>query len=282
MKKKYRFFQLVTMSKAFCYAVIASVCLALAACGGGDSSAPSPVAQNTPTTLAAASSISDIPTTTGDPHVIPHNATFQGKTYSQWSVSFWQWAMKLPLSNPPHPFTDCNNRPISAAQTGNVWYWSAPDLAPLTCNQTATIIPAGTAIFLTMLDVEASSLDDPPFYSKTADGQRAIANFFANHILDLFCTIDGTPVTNITAYRTATDQFSFFAPDPWIFEGVLGGNKNGTSVADGYYLMLEPLSAGSHIIHYGGRFHFAAGELGPGVPETVIPKDVTLLITVGS
>ncbi|WP_316150587.1 hypothetical protein [Cupriavidus sp. BIC8F] len=128
-----------------------------------------------------------------------------------------------------------------------------------------------------MLDLEASSLDAPPFFATTAADQLAIAQKFANYIQDLFVTIDGVPVTNVTAYRITTDQFSFSAPTPWIFNKVGG---NGTAVADGYFLLLKPLSAGTHTIHYGGTFRIPAGVLGH--KAVTIPKDVTLLITMGS
>ncbi|MBB5507785.1 hypothetical protein [Paraburkholderia atlantica] len=251
-------------------AIVISIAAALTACGGGgsDSAGESAVAHKAAPPAASAS-----------PHVVPLNARFRGKTYAQWEASFWQWALALPLGPLPHPFNDCTNRPISAGQTGNVWYWSAPDLPDQICNQSANVIPAGTAIFLTTLDVEASSLDPEPFYAATAAGQRAIAHQFANYIQNVFVSVDDVPIANVSAYRTMTDQFPFTAPTPWVFDPT-GTGGNGTAVGDGYFLLLEPLSAGSHKIHYGGNIHIPAGVLGPDPVD--IPKDVTLLITVGS
>ncbi|WP_316150589.1 hypothetical protein [Cupriavidus sp. BIC8F] len=125
-------------------AIATALATALAGCGGdgSDSMTGSAVVQQ-----IASNANSDGP-------VVSLNASYRGQTYQQWVVSFWQWALAIPLppaSPYPHPFQDCNNRPISAGQTGNVWYWSAPDQAPLTCNQSATIIPPGTSILLTML-----------------------------------------------------------------------------------------------------------------------------------
>src|SRR5207249_10884946 len=105
---------------------------------------------------------------------------------------------------------------------------------------------------LSTLDDEASSLDAPPFQASTAAGQLAIAQQFANYIQDLFVTIDGVPVTNVTAYRTTTGQFPFTAPTPWIFNTVGG---YGTAVADGYFLLLEPLTGSPHSVQSGGTFH---------------------------
>lgn len=246
-------------------AIIISLATALAGCGGGDSG-------NAATASTSALSAAP-PAASVNPQVIPHNAVYRGKTYSQWEASFWQWALALPLGPLPHPFADCT-RPISAGQSGNVWYWSAPDIPNELCDQSATVIPAGTSIFLSTLDDEASSLDAPPFNDPTATGQLAIAQQFANFIQDLFVTIDGVPVKDVTAYRTTTAQFTFNAPTPWIFN-TTGGS--GTGVGDGYFFMLKPLPPGPHTIHYGGRFHIPASAGGP----LDIVKDTTLMITVG-
>jgi hypothetical protein len=249
-------------------AITVLLATALAGCGGGDSG-------NAATASTSALSAAP-PAASVNPQVIPHNATYRGKTYSQWEVSFWQWALALPLGPLPHPFADCT-RPISAGQSGNVWYWSAPDMPNETCDQSATVIPAGTSIFLSTLDDEASSLeDDPPFNQTTAEGQLAVARQFADYIQDLFVIIDGVPLKDLTAYRTTTDQFKFTAPAPWIFDPD-GPGGNGSAVGDGYFFMLKPLPPGSHTIHYGGRFHIPASAGGP----VDIVKDTTLMITVG-
>ena len=181
----------------------------------------------------------------------------------------------LPLEG--HPFADTNpNYDLSANQSGKVWFWSAPDgLPPFTRTST---LPAGTALFLTLLDAECSSVETPDsgFHGDTEAEQRDCAKFWADHIVGLFCEIDGVAVQDIHAYRFSTPQFEFTAPTPWIF-GAVGGT--GTSVGDGYFLMLAPLHEGPHIIHYGGAFHFAAGEFGDN-EEFDVAKDVTINLTV--
>ena len=102
-----------------------------------------------------------------------------------------------------------------------------------------------------------------------------MANWFADHIVDVSVTIDGVPVENIEDYRFETPQFSFDAPTPWIF-GDTGGSA--TAVGDGYFLMLKPLSPGTHTIHYSGTFHFDAGEL---IDEPLdLPHEGTIVLTV--
>jgi len=218
--------------------------------------------------------------------IVPPDANFHGKTYSQWAASFWQWMLALPLEG--HPCIDDPNYDFSSGQSGNVWYVAAP---PGTINRKATL-PAGKALFLTIRDVDTSTLEDPPFFGVTEAEQRANSKWFADHIATsptwfvdhmvpgVFCIIDGVSV-DLHQYRFSTPQFEFTAPTPWIFgnpDHNVGGN--GTAVGDGYFLMLDSLSKGSHTIHYSGTFLFAPGELGPDPLEFI--HDITIELTVGN
>ena len=137
-------------------------------------------------------------------------------------------------------------------------------------------MPEDKALFLTIRDVETSSLEtvDSGFHGDTEAEQRANSKWFADHIINVFCIIDGVAVKNLQAYRFSTPQFKFKAPTPWIF-GDIGGK--GTSVGDGYFLMLAPMSKGRHTIHYGGTFHFTLADDGF---DGDFPHDVTIDLTV--
>jgi hypothetical protein len=200
--------------------------------------------------------------------IVPPSAKYHGKTYGEWAAAFWQYAFALPLE--VHPFLDTPEYNFSAGQSGAVWFWSSPD-GPIT--RTVTL-PEGKGLFLTIRDVDTSTLEEAPFYGATEADQRANSKWFADHIVNVFCVIDGVPVSNLQNYRFSTPQFECTAPTPWIF-GTTGGV--GRAVGDGYFLMLD-LPKGSHTIHYGGTFRFAAGEL-IDVPLD-LPHDVTIQVTV--
>src|SRR6476620_8302536 len=62
--------------------------------------------------------------------VFPPGSTPNDKSYAQWVGEFWKWALPLPVEG--HPFLDTNPvYDLSAHQSGDVWFWSAPD-GPLT------------------------------------------------------------------------------------------------------------------------------------------------------
>lgn len=200
--------------------------------------------------------------------IIPPDAKFHGKTYPEWQAAAWQYAFALPVEG--HPFLDPNAE-FSAAQNGSVWFGS------LDVNGTREVnLPQGKALFLMIRAADGSSLEAPPFFGATEDEQRAVAEFFADHIVDVFVEINGEPVPNLDQFRFATPQFTFTAPTPWVF-GEVGGT--GTAVGEGYTLLLQ-LPKGVHTIHYGGTFHFDAGELDV-VPIDIV-KDITLIVTVGN
>ena len=166
-----------------------------------------------------------------------------------------------------HPSTDSADFDVTAGQSGKVWFLSGP----FGTIERSITIPAGTSLFVTLVSVDASSLEEPPFYGETEAEQLAIANEFASYMTDLSFSVDGKSVENIEDFRVTSPQFGFSAPTPWIF-GETGGF--GTAVGVGYYVMLSPLSVGEHTIHYTGAFKFS------DAPEDYLGVDMTYHVTV--
>ena len=190
--------------------------------------------------------------------VYPTTAQPFGKSYTAWSVAWWQWALALPVAG--HPFNDpfdCNS--ANNGQSGPVWFLALAPAPPLV--ERSCTLPTGTAVLIGLANVECSNLE-PEFPAgtggQTEDERRTCAKFFADHIVvsSLFCTIDGEAVANLGSFRFPSPQFTFQAPTPWIF-GDTGGS--GTSVSDGYFVMLKPLSPGTHTLSCGGAFDFGFG-----------------------
>jgi hypothetical protein len=195
-----------------------------------------------------------LPEDLGNHDIAPPNSEPYGKTYGEWSAAWWTWAMELPVTGPiPHPFVDDPAFDVTEGQHGNVWFLAAPFG---TVTRTCTI-PAGKVLFVGLLNAEASDLEG---LGTTEAEQRASAKWQADHIHNVACSVDGDAVEHIDYYRVESPQFSFTAPTPWIF-GSTGGT--GTSVSDGYFVMLKPLSKGSHTLHYSGNIHFAVAEGDP-------------------
>ena len=198
------------------------------------------------------------------PGVLPPGAKANGRSYAEWSAAYWQWLFALPVDG--HPGIDNPDFDVTDGQSGRVWFLTGP-FGTVERNIT---IPAGTSLFISLVNVDSSSLEEPPFYGATAADQLAIANGFAEFITDLSFAVDNKPVDNIGDFRVTSPQFSFTAPTPWIF-GATGGT--GTATGVGYFVMLAPLSVGTHTIHYTGAFKFS------DAPEDYIAVDMTYHVT---
>jgi hypothetical protein len=205
----------------------------------------------------------------GNPDILPPQSHAYGKTYAEWAAAWWQWGLTLPLAG--HPFYGCP-ADCDAGQSGKVWFVAG---GPTDCSCT---VPEGKAVFFPLVNAECSSLEDPPFHGNTAAEQRECAKYWADHIVvaSLFCEIDDVPARNLPSYRVVSPQISFTAPTPWAY-GNVGGP--GTSVGDGYYVLLHPLSKGVHTIHFGGVSHFDAGELGPDPVDFGVDTTYHLIVT---
>lgn len=199
--------------------------------------------------------------------ILPASSRPFGMSYGEWSASLWQWLIETPWDvNPANPDAEYD---VRTGQTGRVWFLSTALAHP------HIEVPVGTALFIPMMNVECSSLEpeDSGFHGNTEAEQAECAKYWADHIINASCVIDGKPKQ---PYRVVSPQFSFTAPSPWIF-GPTGGD--GTAVGDGWYVMIAPLSVGEHIIEVKATLHFEAGELGPD-PVDALQTDVTWHVNV--
>jgi hypothetical protein len=167
-----------------------------------------------------------------------------GHSYSELSQDWWLWDLSLPAAQNPtaNPAAPCTN-----GQTGSIWFlYGGPPVVNCT-------IPAGTSVFVAIVNTECSSLEPFPFHGDTAQDRQACAKAWIDNITGLSASIDGVAITNFNPLRTRSGDFSFTVPDG----NILGvpGPAWGFSSADGYYMLIPPLSAGSHTITVAGTFH---------------------------
>ena len=146
-------------------------------------------------------------------------------------------------------------------------------------------IPPGTSLFIPILNSEASTLENN---GTTYDALAASAKDAVNHVVQLDATIDGVAVEDLFDYRVGVSRLFKYGPLP--DDNVLANLYAGTpladnfpegamspAVADGYCLMLKPLSHGEHTIHFGGVQQYTAEQDGFDFTFTL---DITYHITV--
>jgi hypothetical protein len=109
-----------------------------------------------------------------------------------------------------------------------------------------------------------------PFGAAVGNARGWCANVTARATA-LACEIDGMPVASLVSYHEQSPVFSLVLPvDNGFGDPTLGGLTSYPTVDGGIYLMLAPLAAGQHTIH------FHAEE----PPPYTLVEDVTYNLTV--
>ncbi|WP_165250503.1 hypothetical protein [Paludisphaera soli] len=175
-----------------------------------------------------------------NPGVIPPHAKFKGLTYGEWQAKWQQAALAIPVVDGDHPVFSGE---LFGDEKGIRFLPGLP--GGVTIDVT---IPAGTALFFPLIVVECSNLEAPPFFGADAAEQADCARMFIDDVTDVSAEIDGKPVRDPQLYRTQSPQYEFSVPA----SNMIGvpGPATGTSVSEGYFLLLAPLSVGTHTIHF--------------------------------
>lgn len=138
---------------------------------------------------------------------------------------------------------------------------------------TATV-PTDTPIFVPVLPIEFSNFDTPnPDGSLPGTYTAAqLRDMAAQAALpaqgpggEVHVIVDGQAVPNVASHREVTGVFSYVLPndnvDQFFFNDLSLKGRVSPVVADGYYVLLKPLSPGQHTITFGGTT--PGGSLGP-------------------
>jgi hypothetical protein len=203
--------------------------------------------------------------------VVPGQSTVAGETLGQWNSDWIKWASSFG----PGPFSDTDGSRGNINQSGPVFFvaGTGANAGPVTRNIT---VSDDKFIFFPLLNWIVAAGPDPGFADTKAE-----ATALATNTIDpakLFATIDGVPVANLASHRESSGSVftvTFANNNDY---GFPAGTYN-DAYGDGYYLMLNPLSAGPHTLHFGGSgAAYDAGAL--QVPAFAV--DVTVNLNVVS
>ena len=209
-----------------------------------------------------------------EPDVVSPNDLYAGMTYGDWSAVWWQYVIQTPNAGTTL-FSDDTAGPYDCT------YGQTPTSAPVfflvgggTQNTTATrtcTVPKGKAIFFPIINGECSTLEPFPFNGANEFALRTCVSTYANAVTvnSLHVTVDGEPLHNLQLTRAQSPVYTFTSVDS---AGILGVQGTGSSVSDGYWVLLAPLSSGKHTIH----FEAAA----PVTPAGPLYQNVTYKLTV--
>jgi hypothetical protein len=187
------------------------------------------------------------------------------------AAQWWQWALAEPISD--NPITDTTGQFAAVNQRGRVWFLAGSNSSGTTIKRTITV-PAGKALFFPIVNVfdveDGIGVPGGPLFMVHQPLQVAQA-FVSSDIATatgLSCQVDGIPLQITAANLEQSTPFSVFLPANNIV-GVPAGVYF-PFIDSGYYVLLNPLSATHHIIHFAGSITI----------PSALSLDVTYNITV--
>lgn len=162
-------------------------------------------------------------------------AFVSGASLDEWHARHWQWTLSFPVG--ANPTQDGSGELCLRGQSGNVVF--------IPRNLPPCAVPEGGIILLPVAGGECSSVEALPYWGGDEDALEACAAREATRYANISVTVDGDLVPGIERYRSASGPFSVVLPE----NNVLGAPAGPAWVAaDGYAVLLRPLSPGEHTI----------------------------------
>lgn len=188
----------------------------------------------------------------GKARIVPRDANAYGNPYGEWAARWWQWVLSIPSDR--NPATDTTGAYCGEDQQGPVWFLGSTFGGPAVIRE--CVIPAGKALFFPIASVigGAGAFDCEPSVPGVACNLAAVRVLAAaaTDPVNLEVTLDGTAIRRSRDQRVQTPTFTLTYPD----NNAVGAppGTNNPNIADGYWLMLEPLRAGAHTLYSKAEF----------------------------
>jgi hypothetical protein len=186
--------------------------------------------------------------------IAPLNSTPEGQTYGRWAAAWWEWAVQIPASE--NPLLDNTGANCAQRQVDKVWFlggFAFSGSAVRTCT-----IPSGKSLFFPLINNAYFAFLSDPADQRTDQFVRSRAE----------CTVPANISVTIDTFKVPQPERFFTGPSGSqspIFNAELPPGPDNLfdatptdipelaltpSAEQGYYLFVNPLSAGPHTIHW--------------------------------
>jgi hypothetical protein len=189
--------------------------------------------------------------------VLAPHSTVAGRSTADWTEAWWTWALQAPVA--ANPISDTTGASANMNNNGPVFFIAGTDGgAPIT---RTFQVPAGKPLLVPMInfvDLEPAELDPPPITVGERENAANVVVASWQKSVDpssLFAVIDGHTVVDPGQYLEVAGLFSMGAVQAGsVIEslGLPAGANLYPNNAAGYWLMIEGLAPGSHMLHLGG------------------------------
>jgi hypothetical protein len=178
-------------------------------------------------------------------NILPPGGKPYGLTYAEHIENYWKWTLGIPAKD--NPINDPTGEKCATGQlnTGSPVFYLAFNNGGI--SQRTCKVPAGKALFIPVMMVEESDKESP---NASIQGLSTAAKNDQDSVNSLYLKIGDKEYKDqdLVKYRTHTGVFNVNFADNGIFGIVQGGPTN--DVADGFYIMTEPLAKGTYLIHF--------------------------------
>jgi hypothetical protein len=170
-----------------------------------------------------------------------------GKTYGEWTVNWWQWALSIPSSI--NPVVDKTGLCASVNQpVADVWFLAGKfGTEDKYLPERKCTVPFSRAILFPIINCEANPLEYPQLKTKLDIIDHVLKD--EDNIVRKECYVNGEQVT---IERIQSDPPVF--PITINEDNALGLEGGGSTMAaaDGYWVFLKPLPKGEYIVNFAG------------------------------
>ncbi len=193
----------------------------------------------------------------GEVLVFPNKGEHYDFSYEDLVVRWWQWAVGIP--RPKSPLLDSTGTNGYERQSPPVWNL-AGTLNPDKVIRSLTIPADVEALFFPVISFMLSTLEFPDAVNNS-DDLKPIVNNAVEGVDQKQAYIDGN-FPNV--FRVPSpDVFEIQTPDNSILLNLYGngiGKDTGRAFADGYWVFMNILEAGKHVVRFSGNLHYGEYE----------------------
>lgn len=161
-----------------------------------------------------------------------------GVCFPEWSIRWWRWLLSIPKGL--NPINDTTGKSTYQSQNDpNVWFLAGTFGGSVVRK---CMIPYGKSILFPIINYECCLADEPLLANDLQLEEKCKQEI--DKIGELYCRVDGQ-VVHLTQYRIASGAFNIDLPS----DNCLSVKSGKTLMAsDGYWLFLQPLPRGEHIL----------------------------------
>ncbi len=163
----------------------------------------------------------------------------EGASLAEWTARWWRWAEASPIE----PYLDPDGRLCESGQDGPVWFLAGTDgqFEP----KRVCVIPEGKYLLLPVINMIQWQRTDVRKRSTCAELQAG-TTVNNDHLVSAVVMLDGKPLGDIRRHRVRSNGCFPMNPEDRL---------SALAAADGYWLMLRPLSRGRHTLAVGANYH---------------------------